>query len=784
MAEQSDQSLVCRAAIKLAPNAAESNEIVYLPQGLHEITPIAGGIGKPIKVLVDRAAAVETEKRRLAIIASGKRPYFDLNHDDREASFWPNSFFWREGEGVIAAGEWSGSGKRSVAEKDFYAFSPVFHVDNKHANPARIAAREEPKPKPNMGGLVNDPAFDNLPLWAKNAGGSGEPVNKDKENYMDKNEIADLRAKNQELQKQVEELTVLVAKDKNDQVSAARLAQAKAELETGELKLKAAELETKNSQQAETIKARNKADAETVVKAAVERGAILPKDTKTQEALVARATEDPGFVDVIKAMQGNPALEGRITRSANSGDPKVTKEAPNAVIKAFYGILAKNAALKLTKETSKEKGALAREAAAIFAKDIEKDDVLSMMPIEEAIKAADVADVQVGLLAGTLVLQRALPLLQFKYPVLGAITTDFSDEPALYQQTEVTRIIVKPAVQTYDATLDSAGRPKGWTTVSPAQSVDIPITLDEYVGVPIVFGVTTLAKTIRRLFDEQAPQALYALGGYFVKKLAALFTSGNYNAYAATSVGTGATTTGSEAASASSTANMYPGQAISGTGIPANTYIASITDSTNFKMTQKATATNSGLTFTLGPGFDDGGTVLPIPTTYATYAEALADFNMASLGKIGAAFDSAMVPDEDRAVLLNAAYFSRLAADPSFNTFFAAMRNPEIITDRQLPRLQGFNPISAPWFPSSSNRVGIAFSRAFAAVKSRLPQDFTQAVGAMVPGSVTTVSAPGGFSVLLVQYVNLTGNYAEWRPEVMIGAALGDRRCGLVLTSQ
>src|SRR5262249_55638746 len=153
--------------------------------------------------------------------------------------------------------------------------------------------------------------------------------------------------------------------------------------------------------------------------------------------------------------------------------------------------------------------------------------------------------------------------------------------------------------------------------------------------------------------------------------------------------------------------------------------VASIVDGTTFTMTQKATATNTGLTFTLGPGFDDGGTVLSIPTTYATYAEALGDFNMASLGRIGAAFDGAMVPQSDRAVLLNPAYYSRLTADPSFNTFFAAMRSPEVITDRQLPRLQGFNPLSAPWFPTSSNRVGLALHKAGAILKARLPQDLT-----------------------------------------------------------
>jgi hypothetical protein len=463
----------------------------------------------------------------------------------------------------------------------------------------------------------------------------------------------------------------------------------------------------------------------------------------------------------------------------------IEAESPQSILGAFARCLSMNAAIRLTSENYKLKGALAREAAAIFARDIDKNPDIISMSIEEAVKAADVTDTAVGLLSGTLVLQRALPLLQFEYPVLSTVFSDFSDEPGLFNQTADTRIVLKPAVQTYNPAVDNAGRPKGWDIASPAQAVDVSIKLDEYVGVPIVFGVQTLAQTVRRLFDEEAPMALYALGGYFVKKLAALLTAANYPAYSITSIGTGATTINSNVATASSNAGMYPGQAISGTGIPAFCYVSTINvDGVTFTMTQKATATNSGLTFTLGPGFDDAGVVLPVPNLYATYVSALADFNMASLGQIGAAFDAGMVPQGYRYIMLNAMFYQRLAQDPSFNTFFAAMRNPEIITKGTLPELQGLTPQKAPWFPASNNRVGFAYNKAALVLKTRLPQDFTQAVGAMVPGSVTTVTAPSGISVLLVQYVNLQSNYAEWRPEIMLGAAVGDRRSGLVITSQ
>lgn len=764
------EAILCRAAVQLSPTA--TGEMMYMPGGVQMITPIDGGIGQPIKVLVDGSGAAALNEQVAALKARNKRPFFDFNHEDGPASFWPEEFYYSEtpAPGIYCRGEWSASGRASVEGKEWRQFSPVFHVDNKRANPARIVCRAQAKP--NMGGLVNDPAFHQiLPLWAKNADGAHSISNQ--ENKMNEQELAALRAKNQELQTEIDTLksqqAALKAKNENDALVAAQIAAKEAELRAGAATLEVEQLKAKNKEQGDAISARNKADAQAAVKRAVDRAAIAAKDTATQDALVAKATEDPGFITVIDAMQGQQ-LSGRMAPSV-----QITGEAPNAKLKAFAGVVCRNADVRLSTETAKEKGRLAREAAAIFARDIEPDKVLGDITMEEAIKAADVSDAQVGLLAGTLVLQRALPLMQYEFPILSQITSDYSDSPGLFGQDEVTRIILKPAVQNYNPALDSAGRPRGWETVSPAQSVDVSVKLDEHVGVPIVFGVQTLAKTIRNLFGETAPMATYAIGERAVNKLTALMTAANFNAYADVSEGGGATTEGSTTITVTSTAGMYPGQAISGTGIPANTYVRSITNGTTAVLTQAATATGSSLTFTLSGG--------KVPTTYATYVKALASFGIADLGNLKAAFSTNEVPMQDRFALLNSSYHSKLAQEPAVNSFWAATRQPEVVTKGSLPELMGFSPIEAPWFPTSNNRVGFAGHKASLILKSRLPQDFTSAVGAMTPGSVTTVTAPGGISVLLVQYISLQGNYAEWRPEVMLGAAVGERRAGLVITS-
>jgi hypothetical protein len=366
---------------------------------------------------------------------------------------------------------------------------------------------------------------------------------------------------------------------------------------------------------------------------------------------------------------------------------------------------------KLTPQTAEEMKCASIEAARFHSKAIApRFNEIADMPISE-IEAATEAD-SVGTLAGTLVLQHSLPLFRYNFPVLASLYSDFSATPGVYNQTEDTRIIVAPAVQTYDATVGADGRPKGWQTVNAAQSTDVPVKLDAYVGVPIVFGQGTISSTIRRLFDEQGPAAIYAMAKYFVNKATALMTPANFNAY--------------------------------------------------------AVATNDG----------------KVPDAYASYICAVKDFSMDAIDDLEAIFDANEVPATDRVTLLNAKYYGRLRKDPRLGLFFAAMQKPDMVTEGNLPALNGFMPIRAPWLPSANNLVGFAGHKAAIVLKQRLPTDFSQALNVMVPGSVTTVTDPdSGLSLLLVQYVNLTGGYSEWRVEALLGAAVGDKRGGLCITS-
>ena len=519
---EESQPIECRAAVAI--EAAASNELVFLPVGLHAIRPVTGGIGRPIKVMVDQRTAGEVERQRGEIqTRTGKRVYFDFNHEDGPASFWPESFTWRAKEGVIAKGEWSASGKRAVEGKDFRAFSPVFHVDDKRKDPARVVCCEQASP--NMGGLVNDPAFSSLPLWAKNdgspvnAGATGD--NAEGKTQMTNDELAALRAKQTELQAEVD---ALKAKAETDNEAKPTLDQRETELKALNLEVEVAEVKAQNEKLAGEIRGVNKKNAEEAVKAAIKRGAILPKDTKTQNDLILRGTADPSFLPVIAGMQGRGgnALEGRIT----GGSITVTNDDPVAVYAKMARVLQDSARAS----NREEKGRCAAEFSAIYAgafADTQANRVQrtrligsQLSIIDEAIKAADVTDANLGTIAGTLVTQRTLELLKFVFPSLVRFTTDFSDQPATYNQVIMTRIVTIPTVVTYSTAT-------GWADVVAA-TTDVPVTINNHKGVPITFGENLLASTMRKLFDEFAEASAYALAKALVDSLYLNMTDANF----------------------------------------------------------------------------------------------------------------------------------------------------------------------------------------------------------------------------------------------------------------
>lgn len=162
-------AILCRAVP--APLTA-AGVMMYMPGGTNEISPSQNGKPVRVKVLADPQGAAAIERQRAAIVAKGGRPFFDFGHKDEEASFWPEEFLWMEQPepGIYCRGEWSASGKDAIEGKLWRQFSPVFFVDDVKAQPARIICNEQAGP--NMGGLVNKPAFKTImPLWSKEAAG-------------------------------------------------------------------------------------------------------------------------------------------------------------------------------------------------------------------------------------------------------------------------------------------------------------------------------------------------------------------------------------------------------------------------------------------------------------------------------------------------------------------------------------------------------------------------------------------------------------------------------------
>lgn len=192
------------------------------PPGVHTVTPMRGDPdAKPesITLTIDestatRLEAIRAEYQAKADAGEGDAPYFDFNHEDAEASFWPKRIFWGGDDpllgGVRAEGESSKAGEEAIAGKIFRRFSPVFYAKDGVITGAPV----------NMGGLVNRAAFERIqPFFARPAGPSPaapEPTDPptDPTPSMNEEQIqalqdenAELKAKLDDQQKQLDDLT-------------------------------------------------------------------------------------------------------------------------------------------------------------------------------------------------------------------------------------------------------------------------------------------------------------------------------------------------------------------------------------------------------------------------------------------------------------------------------------------------------------------------------------------------------------------------------------------------
>jgi len=789
--------------------------------GVRTMTLGCGGKPCTVTINVNEEGAKALQAQLEAINTSGQQKAFNcFFHEKKAASSWPKKFFWQGGErpGIFEAAEPSEAGLKAVKGKECRGFSLTFFTNadpvplpleagwmipagqpGSPENPAVIVCPEDVRDNPskylNMGTLTNRPAsVDNLPLFAsadapngaearRGAAGEGAhrehaearalppslsasqdaktlpaPVaparalssntNNRAQKHMEKQPLdaEALQARNTQLEQKITELQA-----QDTAVAKAQLEAAQAELRENNTKIELAKSQAKIAEFTAETQKQVKARATAAVHDMIEIQQIPALDKELQASWQEKFEKDPTLIPLIVRKGGAGAR--RVTPGANAVELNAGRSdiefgfSGPVEMKQMLELTKRNAAIRITPNMSKaqmeaayeEKGKFALMAGKLYKKSLKPTenewsdipshelakcvglDAQAMQFNRRAFEAADYADPnnQFQTLNGTLVLQRTLPLFAYDYPELMAMTTDFSDTPGLYQQTEQTRVVNIPAVLLYNAGLDVNGRPIGFVVSAPASTVDAPLTLSAYIAVPIVIGQATLSSTQRRLFDEIAPAGIKAIASYFTGMVTVLLTPGNFNAYNAVTA-------------------------------------------------------------------PDQNGVQAVPIAYATYAKGLADFSMTDLDKLSAIMTQNKVPRGNRSILLNTQYYAKLRSDPRLEWFFAASKGDPILTQQKLPEgLSGFFPYEAPYLPVTNNLAFFPFHKAGVMVKSRLPMDFSNAVNALIPGSITTVTEPDTkISVALVQRVDLVGNYAEWRPEVQLGAAVGDKRGGLCGTTQ
>ena len=727
---------------RLATGAPESavGEFMWMPGGTHSISCHEHGTGNPVRatVLCDRAGAAAIQAQFDALRAkSNHRPYFDFDHAEGPASFWPEGFTWRDQPtpGIYARGTWSDAGKAAVEGKTYRAFSPVFFVDDAAANPARLV--NNPNSSLTLGGFVNDPAFKGVsPLWAK-AAPIPEPPTPD---HM-KETVQQLEAKVATLEN---ELRALQAKGGSDELAAARLEAKQTALENAQSKLALAAANQKVATMEGEALASRKAFADAAIQTAIKRGALAAQATAMHDKYRTLICQDAGNVFLLEQLPANHALAageflttgdagtsaqrpGALV-AASEGHRLQSREGMNNCLKAYVGLQTKNAALRYNNRTAEDKKLISLEAAMIYREAIAgKNWQHALNAIElatgdngKALMGSDYSGTAgLGVLNGTLVAQRTLELFKYEFPLFDMLHTDFSELPANLNQDIVTRIINIPTVQLYDPTINADGEPNGWRSVTAPSTSDVKVTMNKLAGVPIRFGIDTLAQTARRLFDEQSEAGSYALGKYFIELIYTLLTPANYNSYAV------------------------------------------------------ANATT-------------------VPVAYPTFPKSALEFGRNAMVDAGAAFDNMAVPTKGRFALLNPTYHGQLEKDPSL-IYFAAQRAPELISgDGLLPRMARFQPVLAPNLAGSgananatANLAGYFGHKASLAIASRLVNDYTTALPGSNVGAITTITNPDiGISMNLIQFVNHQAGYAEWLLAAILGAAVGDKRGGLVLTSQ
>lgn len=487
-----------------------AGRVMYMPAGTHTVTPGYDQGAAEVSLTIGPETVPVLNASLEAARAAHKpvRPMFDRNHEQKEATGWPERFEWSEQPepGIYCQTDWTSLGRELISGRMFRHFSPAFHSDAKlpkklaaglhriaaglrgsKENPARVIAINFP----DAGSLTNIPAFEKLlPLWAKNAAGAQSSAKPNQTKNMTTEALAALRAKKTELE---QNLPVLKAADQAVAANAEALLTAENELNSVNASLEAEDLRAKNATLEAAVVAQRKKDSETAVKDAVLKGKIPAKDEALRAKWEKRCFEDPENIELLAMMRGSPALDRAVApqRLILSG-AHITREDTATVLLAY----------------AQEKDP--RKRGAIYAQEL-SERITKGEPLFFDRPALKAITNTLGTVVGDIVSQRTLEFMFSMRPILRAVTTDFSDEPARVNQKIVTRTIAAPVLQNLGG------------TVSDSTTADVSVTLDICKEARFQFTALEFTGTGRNLVQEHAEAMATTLGNYLVDALGALW---------------------------------------------------------------------------------------------------------------------------------------------------------------------------------------------------------------------------------------------------------------------
>lgn len=310
------------AALAAAIGDGAPDEIVFLPEGKHEITPWVDGKPKPVTVNVPPARGPEIAASLQTALESRQksnvRPWFDFEHKRGAASALPKSFRYQPGKGVMVAVEWTRAGREAIEGKDFSYLSPVFLLGD-DGIPDGLPERGP------LAGILNEPAFREIPRIA--ASDAANPTTEEPPT----------------MSKLIFAALAISAAAENAETEAVKAID-KLKLEASDAKAEAERLKAENERLTKKVEASDaaaatarKERADTLVKAAVADGRIAPKDTEKQDKFRTKIEAGDTFAEEILAQlpKQHAGLDKPIvTASGDKGGTSDLDEKAKALITA------------------------------------------------------------------------------------------------------------------------------------------------------------------------------------------------------------------------------------------------------------------------------------------------------------------------------------------------------------------------------------------------------------------------------------------------------------------